>query len=90
MHIADDHCYRYTNGDVQYRDHEDLQRIISAINLIMQQHASRTGRRLGKQEDNGASKFFFGSSGKLVPGVELWKGFFMSARPVFKQLMINV
>ncbi|KAF8711992.1 hypothetical protein AX14_013179 [Amanita brunnescens Koide BX004] len=85
-----DTLLQYTNGDVQYRDHEDLQRIISAINLIMQQHASRTGRRLGKQEDNGASKFFFGSSGKLVPGVELWKGFFTSARPVFKQLMINV
>ncbi len=59
----------------------------------MQQHASRTGRRLGKPEDNGASKYFFGPDGRrveLAPGVQLWKGFYTSARPVFKQLMVNV
>lgn len=90
MHIASNLRHRYTNGDIQYRKNENLQRIISAFNLIMQQHASRTGRRLGKQDDNGASKFFFDSGGGLVPGVELRKGFYMSARPVFKQLMVNV
>jgi len=71
----------------------DLQPVISALNLIIQQHASRTGRRLGKPEDNGASKYFFGPDGKpvqLAPGIQLWKGFYTSARPVFKQLMVNV
>ncbi len=59
----------------------------------MQQHASRTGKRLGTQEASGASKYFFGPDGKrieLAPGVELWKGFFVSVRPVFKQLIVNV
>ena len=63
-------------------DPEDPQRIISALNLMIQQHAGRTGKQLGTQEASGASKYFFGPDGKrveLTPAVELWKGFFVSA-----------
>ncbi|KAF8637180.1 hypothetical protein AX17_002993 [Amanita inopinata Kibby_2008] len=83
---------RHTDGDLQYRDY-DLQPSISALNLIFQQHASRSGVRLGKKDSNGASKYFFDPGQQrtnLAPGIELWQGFFISIRPAFKQLMVNV
>ncbi|KAF8632130.1 hypothetical protein AX15_002024 [Amanita polypyramis BW_CC] len=82
---------QYLNGDLQ--SYSNLQRAISALNLIMQKHASRTGIRLGRWDDNGASRYFFEPGDRnieLARGVELWKGFFISVRPTFKQLMVNV
>ncbi|PFH47142.1 hypothetical protein AMATHDRAFT_7043 [Amanita thiersii Skay4041] len=83
---------RNVEGDLQYRN-VDLQPALSALNLIFQQHARRTGTRLGKPDDNGASKYFFDPGQHrttLVPGVELWQGFFSSIRPAHKQLVVNV
>ncbi|PFH53610.1 hypothetical protein AMATHDRAFT_1253 [Amanita thiersii Skay4041] len=80
----------YTEGDLQQSAHQ-MQPTISALNLIFQAHASHAGVRLGKKESNGESKYFFGpGETTLAPGIEIWKGFFMSIRPVFKQLMVNV
>ncbi|KAG2360248.1 ribonuclease H-like domain-containing protein [Suillus spraguei] len=75
----------YLSGDTNLRDH-DVQPVINAVNLILQTHATRTGVRVGK------NRYFFRSQEyfDLAPGVEAWKGFFMSARPVYKELMVNV
>jgi len=72
-------------GNIQSREF-DTQPLVSAINLILQTHATRTGVRVGQ------NRYFFPSQERfnLSPGVEAWKGFFMSARPVYKELMVNV
>ncbi|KAF8632134.1 hypothetical protein AX15_002028 [Amanita polypyramis BW_CC] len=83
---------RFTEGDLQYRDY-DLQPVTSALNLVLQFHASRSGVRVGRKENNGESKFFFDTGEfrrQLAPGVRVWQGFFISVRPAFKQLMVNV
>jgi len=78
---------RHLNGNIGSRDH-DTQPLVSALNLVLQTHAARTGVRVGK------NRYFFSSQDsrpfELAPGVEAWKGFFMSARPVYKELMVNV
>ena len=77
---------RYLNGVPGARDY-DTQPLVSALNLVLQQHASRTGVRVGK------NRYFFPSSDqkiKLGPRVEAWQGFFASVRPTYKQLMVNV
>ncbi|KAF8229226.1 hypothetical protein L208DRAFT_1402452 [Tricholoma matsutake] len=61
--------------------------LISALNLVLQQNASRTGVRVGK------TRYFFPSSARKIslgPRVEAWQGFFASVRPTYKQLMANV
>ena len=61
--------------------------MISALNLILQQYASRKGVRVGR------NKYFFPSSAEHHPlslGVEAYRGFFMSVRPMYKQLMVNI
>jgi eukaryotic translation initiation factor 2C len=78
--------FRYLNGQTDARDYDPLP-LISALNLVLQQHPSRTGVRVGK------NRYFFPSSAEKInlgPGVEAWKGFFTSVRPTFKQLMVNV
>lgn len=68
------------------RDYDTLP-LISGLNLVLQQHASRTGVRVGK------NRYFFPSSDQKIslgPGVEAWQGFYASVRPTFKQLMVNV
>ena len=80
------HCFRFTNGDLKSRDY-DFSPLVGAYNLVLQHHASHNGVRVGK------NRYFFPSSGQrleLSTGVEAWRGFFMSARPVYKELMVNV
>ncbi|KAH7919917.1 Piwi-domain-containing protein [Leucogyrophana mollusca] len=77
---------QYLSGGAQFRDHDPLP-LISALNLVLQQHASATGVRVGK------NRYFFPSPREpfeLGLGVEAWKGFFISVRPVYKELMVNV
>lgn len=66
----------------------DSQPLISALNLILQQHASNTGVRVGR------NRYFFSAATQaplgLSLGIEARRGFFMSIRPTYKQLMVNV
>ncbi|KAG1880920.1 Piwi domain-containing protein [Suillus subluteus] len=76
---------KYLSGNIESRDY-DVQPLIAAVNLVLQTHAARTGVRVGK------NRYFFPSQERfeLALGVEAWKGFFTSARPVYKELMVNV
>lgn len=74
------------SGNAQHRE-IDTQPLVSALNLILQQYASKRGVRVGK------NKYFFPSSSDHHPlslGVEAYRGFFMSIRPMYKQLMVNI
>ncbi|KAJ3475945.1 hypothetical protein NLI96_g11497 [Meripilus lineatus] len=76
---------QYMDGKPEHRNNEILP-IISALNLVLQQHAARTGIRFGK------GRYFFPQmeSHYLAPGLEAKKGFFVSVRPAFKELMVNI
>ncbi|KAI0919501.1 hypothetical protein AcV5_001553 [Taiwanofungus camphoratus] len=76
---------RYMEGQPEHRDHDPLP-LVSALNLVLQQHANKTGTRAGR------NRYFFPSSERrpLALGLEAWKGFFMSVRPAYKQLMVNI
>ncbi|EPQ53315.1 argonaute-like protein [Gloeophyllum trabeum ATCC 11539] len=76
----------YLSGDVAQRD-TDLAPILSALNIVLQQHPSHTGMRVGK------NRYFFPTARGGIPialGVEAWQGFFTSVRPAHNQLMVNV
>ncbi|OBZ72736.1 Protein argonaute 1B [Grifola frondosa] len=77
--------HEHTNGRPNRRDYDALP-LISALNLVLQRHATKNGIRVGK------NRYFFPSSEhmQLGLGIEAWKGFFMSVRPAYKQLMVNV
>ena len=66
----------------------DTQPHVSALNLILQQQAKRSGAvRVG---DN---RFFFPTKVQafpLGPGIEAFQGFYASTRIVQKQLVVNV
>ncbi|KAI5118505.1 hypothetical protein M0805_004005 [Coniferiporia weirii] len=80
---------RYLQGD---DPNYDPLPIISAFNLITTSHAAHTGVLFGK------NRYYFppstftppGSALPLSSGLEAWKGFFASVRPVYKKLTINV
>ncbi|KAF6752684.1 QDE2 protein [Ephemerocybe angulata] len=79
---------RYLDGNTQSRDYDPLP-LVSSLNLVLQQHAQRNGVRVGN------SRFFFPSSNatpkiQFRPDLYLKQGFFVSLRPGFKQLMVNV
>lgn len=76
---------RYMDGAPDYRDFDPLP-LISALNIVLQQHATRTGVRVGK------NRFFFSSAEKIVlgPGVVAVQGFYASVRPSYQQLLVNV
>uniref|UniRef100_A0A8H8CN02 Argonaute-like protein n=1 Tax=Psilocybe cubensis TaxID=181762 RepID=A0A8H8CN02_PSICU len=76
----------YMEGQPSWRDYDPLP-LISALNLVLQQHANRVGIRVGK------SKYFFPASTEahhLGPGLQAIQGFYASVRPAYKQLMVNV
>jgi hypothetical protein len=76
----------YLNGEVGSRDYNTLP-IISALNLVLQQHPTRTGVRVGK------NRYFFPTSSESFPlsqGLVAFQGFYTSVRPTYKQLMVNV
>ncbi|KAI0919496.1 hypothetical protein AcV5_001549 [Taiwanofungus camphoratus] len=76
---------QYMEGQPEYQDHDPLP-LIPALNLVLQQHANKIGIRVGR------NRYFFPSSERrpLALGLEAWKGFFMSVRPAYKQLMVNI
>ncbi|KAM5543406.1 hypothetical protein V8D89_002657 [Ganoderma adspersum] len=77
---------RYMSGKTEHRG-IDTQPHLSALNLILQKYAQRNGVRVSR------NKYFSPSSSerhRLSLGVEALRGFFISVRPVYKQLVINV
>lgn len=76
---------RYMDGAPEFRDFDPLP-LVSALNIVLQQHATRTGVRVGK------NRFFFSSAEKIVlgPGLQAVQGFYASVRPAHQQLMVNV
>ncbi|KAG8934182.1 hypothetical protein FRC02_010448 [Tulasnella sp. 418] len=77
---------KHLDGDPSWRNYDPLP-IISALNIVVAHHPSRTGIMVGR------NRFFFtapGTSFDLGSGLEAWKGFYSSVRPSFKQLMLNV
>lgn len=77
----------YLNGaDAEY----DPLPIVSAFNLITTTHATRTGVLFGKNRYFYPSSAFGEDTKSLSPGLDAWKGFYTSVRPVFKSLMVNV
>ncbi|KAI6123475.1 Piwi-domain-containing protein [Pisolithus croceorrhizus] len=84
----------FLNGETSHRDY-DFSLVVAAYNLVLQSHAAHNGVRVKSGRDGGGSRYFFSPSpGERFdlssPGVVAWKGFFMSARPVYKQLMVNI
>ena len=79
---------RYQSGDPQYRNNDQaILPVITSLNRVVQQHATRVGVRVGK------NKFFIPTSNTVFPltlGLEARQGFFVSVRPMYKQLMVNV
>ncbi|TFK35795.1 argonaute-like protein [Crucibulum laeve] len=78
---------RYMDGQAESRDYDPLP-LVSALNLVLQQHPSRTGVRVGK------NRYFFPNAAhqpiRLGPGIIAQEGFYTSVRTTFKQLMVNV
>ncbi|OCH91555.1 hypothetical protein OBBRIDRAFT_886876 [Obba rivulosa] len=66
----------YVAGDPAAAD-VNLGPLISALNLVLEQHASRAGVRTSK------NKYYFLTSQRFPPGLEMeaWKEFFVSVRP---------
>ncbi|KIK27482.1 hypothetical protein PISMIDRAFT_674841 [Pisolithus microcarpus 441] len=84
----------FLRGEASHRDF-DFSLVIAAYNLVLQSHAAHNGVRVRSGRDGGGSRYFFPPRQNerfdlSSPGVVAWKGFFMSARPVYKQLMVNV
>ena len=78
---------RYLDGNINSREYDTLP-MISALNLVIQQYASRSGAvRVGKNRH-----FFPTAEDKrsLGLGVDAWKGFYTSVRPSYGQLLVNV
>ncbi|KAG6916362.1 hypothetical protein DXG01_007198 [Tephrocybe rancida] len=76
----------FMSGKADARDYDPLP-LVSAVNLVLQQHASRNGIRVGK------NRYFFPTSAQKIslgPGVEAFQGFYTSVRTSYKQLMVNV
>jgi eukaryotic translation initiation factor 2C len=76
---------KYLDGRADSKDYDPLP-LISAFNLVLQRMASSNGVRVGQ------TKYFYSSLGQfhLGTGIQGWKGFFMSVRPGYKQLWVNV
>ncbi|KAH9920590.1 Piwi-domain-containing protein [Fomitopsis serialis] len=82
---------RYADGDLECRD-IDIQLYVSALQLVTQQHARKNGTRIGRDTQ---TRFFFRSLTEQSPimlggGLEAWRGFFMSIRPTYEQMMTNI
>lgn len=79
-------CFsRFLEADVSQRDY-DPGPILAALNLVLSMQSSRTGVRVGKNRH-----FFTPEEQRMIgKGVEAWRGFYSSIRPVYKNLMVNV
>ncbi|PCH34810.1 Piwi-domain-containing protein [Wolfiporia cocos MD-104 SS10] len=68
----------------------NIEPILSALNLVIQQHASSTALAVISP---GRNRFFFrapASPMQLDLGVEAWQGFFIAVCPTYRQLTIKV
>ncbi|KAJ7653632.1 argonaute-like protein [Mycena polygramma] len=78
---------KYLDGDIGSRDYNTAPHL-SALTLVLQQHAAKTGVRVGK------NRYFFPSSQsqthRLSMGIIALTGFSLSVRPTLKRLMVNV
>lgn len=75
---------RYTKG---HDKHYNIQPAISALNLILQKQAATTGVRVGQ------NKYVLPDSDRFslkVGLLDAYRGFFVSIRPTFDRLMVNV
>ena len=82
--------HRYLAGHPEYRNF-DILPVISALNLVLSAHPSRTQAGAGVMV--GKNRYFFPSASPPHPlgaGLEAWRGFYSSVRPSFHQLMVNV
>ncbi|KAK7467442.1 hypothetical protein VKT23_004496 [Stygiomarasmius scandens] len=81
---------QYVLGNPQYRGY-DILPIISALNIILAAHPSRTASDSAVMV--GRNRFFFPSLDQPVSlggGLEAFRGFYSSVRPSYNQLMVNV
>ena len=73
-------------GKPDARDYDPLP-LVSALNLVLQQHARRNGVRVGQ------NRYFFPYSAwkvSLGPGIGALQGYFASVRVSYLQLLVNV
>ena len=79
---------RYQSGNPLYRSNYQANLpVIASLNRVLKRHVIRVGVRVGK------NKLFMPTSNAVFPltlGLEARQGFFMSVRPMYKQLMVNV
>ena len=76
----------YMEGQHAYRDYNPLP-FVSALNLVLRQHADRVGVQSGR------NRYFFPTlfpKQDLGPGLDAVQGFYSTARPAPKQLLVNV
>ncbi|KXN85174.1 Protein argonaute 5 [Leucoagaricus sp. SymC.cos] len=79
---------KYTDASLDARSY-DLTPLLSALNLITQKPANKSGKRVGRT----FPKYFYDLPTKPAPlsgMLEAWQGFAMSVRPTYGQLMVNV
>ncbi|KAG1787368.1 ribonuclease H-like domain-containing protein [Suillus plorans] len=81
---------QFLHCDVDINDNYDISPLISAYNIVLQQHASSTAIRVGNSRYFGFPGFKANELSPGLTGLEAFRGFFLSARPVFGELMINV
>ncbi|KAI0300639.1 Piwi-domain-containing protein [Multifurca ochricompacta] len=78
---------QFLGGDVaNVNKVDEVDPVISALNLVMQREAAQQGFRFGK------NRYFFNDDRKAQIGTRLWAlmGFYSSVRPGNKLLMVNV
>ncbi|KAG8882866.1 hypothetical protein FRB98_003417 [Tulasnella sp. 332] len=76
----------YLAGEPSFRNFDPTP-VISALNIILSSHPSKTGILVGR------NRFFFpdpSASFRLTCGLEALKGYTSSVRPTFRQMMVNV
>jgi len=79
---------------VASESNHDIQPLLSALNVIISNYPSRTGVMVGGSDGkktNRANKFFFPQQvTSMSGGLEAWKGFYTSVRPIYKSIAVNV
>lgn len=88
LSIYRNYAHRYIQGRPENRAYDPLP-LVSALNLVLQQHASTHGYRVGR------NRYFFkdrtqNTAMPLGVGIEAWQGFYMSVRPTYKQVSANI
>ncbi|KAI9571925.1 ribonuclease H-like domain-containing protein [Boletus coccyginus] len=76
-------------------DSQALAKVLSALNLVLTAHPSRTGIKVGRDDDSKKhpdQRLFFDSPGPadIGGGLTVREGFYVSVRPAHQQLMVNV